>query len=48
MTDPAMQVRVIERGAIPDPRGPIEWGEFVKAEIAKWGDIAKRANIRLD
>jgi tripartite-type tricarboxylate transporter receptor subunit TctC len=48
MTDPAMQARVIERGAIPDPRGPAEWGEFVKAEIAKWGDIAKKANIRLD
>ncbi|CAN0382710.1 unnamed protein product, partial [Phaeothamnion confervicola] len=48
MTDPAMQVRVTERGAIPDPRGPAEWGEFVRAEIAKWGDIAKRANIRLD
>jgi tripartite-type tricarboxylate transporter receptor subunit TctC len=48
MTDPGMQARVIERGAIPDPRGPAEWGEFVKAEIAKWGDIAKKANIRLD
>lgn len=48
MTDPAMQARVIERGAIPDPRGPAEWGEFVKAEIAKWGDIARKANIRLD
>ena len=48
MSDPAMQARVIERGAIPDPRGALEWGEFVKAEIAKWGDIAKKANIRLD
>lgn len=48
MSDPAMQARVIERGAIPDPRGAAEWAEFVKAEIAKWGDIAKKANIRLD
>jgi tripartite-type tricarboxylate transporter receptor subunit TctC len=48
MTDAGMQARVIERGAIPDPRGPVEWSEFVRTEIAKWGDIAKKANIRLD
>ncbi len=48
LSDPAMQSRIVERGAIADPRGSAEFAEFVKAEIAKWGDIAKRANIRAD
>ena len=48
LMDPAMQARIVERGAIPGPSGPAEFTEFVKAEIAKWGDVAKKAQIRLD
>ena len=48
LLDPAMQARVVERGAIADPRGPAEFAAFVKDEIAKWGDIAKKANIKAD
>ncbi len=48
LLDPAMQARIIERGAIADPRGPAEFTTFVKAEIVKWGEIAKKANIRAD
>jgi tripartite-type tricarboxylate transporter receptor subunit TctC len=48
LMDPAMQARIVERGAIPDPRGPAEFTEFVRAEIAKWGDVAKKAQIKLD
>ena len=48
LADPAMQERIVTRGAIPDPRGPREFGEFVRAEIVKWADIAKRASIKLD
>lgn len=48
LLDPAMQARIIERGAIADPRGPAEFAAFVKAETTKWGDIAKKANIRAD
>ena len=46
LTDPAMQQRIIERGAIPDPRGPKEWGDFIAAEIVKWGEIVKKANLK--
>jgi tripartite-type tricarboxylate transporter receptor subunit TctC len=46
--EPAMRERIIERGAIPDPRGPKEFGEFVAAEIVKWGEIVKRANLKAD
>jgi tripartite-type tricarboxylate transporter receptor subunit TctC len=46
LTDPAMQQRIIDRGAIPDPRGPKEWGDFIAAEIVKWGEIVKKANLK--
>ncbi len=48
LLDPAMQARIVERGAIADPRGTAEFAAFVKAEVVKWGDIAKKANIRAD
>ena len=48
LLDPTMQARIIERGAIADPRGPVEFAAFVKAEIQKWGEIAKKANIKAD
>lgn len=48
LSDPAMQTRIVERGAIADPRGTAEFAAFVKAEITKWGDIAKQANIKVD
>ena len=48
LSDPAVQARIAERGAIADPRGPAEFAAFVKEEIAKWGDIAKKANIKAD
>ena len=48
LSDPAMQSRIVERGAIADPRGTAEFNAFVKAEITKWGDIAKQANIKVD
>jgi tripartite-type tricarboxylate transporter receptor subunit TctC len=35
LADPAMQARIVERGAIADPRGPAEFTDFVKAEIVK-------------
>ena len=48
LLDPVMQARIVERGAIADPRGPAEFAAFVKAEITKWGEIARKANIRAD
>ena len=48
LADPAMRERIIERGAIPDPRGPKEFSEFVSAEIAKWGEIVRRAKLKAD
>ena len=46
LADPVMQQRIIDRGAIPDPRGPREWTDFVSAEIVKWGEVVRRANVK--
>ena len=48
LANPAMRERIIERGAVPDPRGPKEFGEFVAAEILKWGEIVRRANLKAE
>ena len=48
LNDPGMQQRILERGAVVDARGPKEWTAFVNAEIAKWADIARRANVKAE
>ena len=48
LADPGLRDRIIERGAIPDPRSPREFGDFVAAEIVKWGEIVKRANLKAE
>ncbi|HUN69580.1 MAG TPA: tripartite tricarboxylate transporter substrate binding protein [Burkholderiales bacterium] len=48
LADPAMRERIIERGAVPDARGPREFADFVTAEIAKWGEIVRRAKLKAD
>ena len=48
LREPQMRDRIVERGGIPDPRTPQEYGEFIKAEIAKWGEVARVAKVRLD
>ena len=46
VNDPAMQQKMIDRGAVPDARGPQEWSRFVHEELVKWAQVAKRANIQ--
>ncbi len=48
LNDPSMQEKLVSRGTIPDARGPREFEAFVRAEVSKWSEIARRANIRLD
>ena len=45
---PAVRDKLIEMGL--DPRGgtPEEFAEFIRTEVAKWSDVAKRANVRAD
>ena len=45
-TPSAIVERILDRGTVPDPRGAGEWSAFVEAEVAKWGDIARRAKMK--
>jgi len=45
-SDPKFQAELIEKGLIPDTRDAKAWSDFVRSELAKWSEGAKRANIR--
>ena len=48
LNEPAMRERIIERGAIADPNTPQQFADFIRAEIVKWGEVARVANVKLD
>ena len=48
MNTPEMKTQVINNGADPMAMGPREFGEFLQRESAKWGQVAKVANLRID
>jgi tripartite-type tricarboxylate transporter receptor subunit TctC len=45
---PAMNKRMIDNGYEPVGGTPEKFGEFIRAEIAKWAPVVKAANIRVD
>lgn len=48
LREPALHDRIIALGAIPDPRTPQQYAEFIRAEIAQWGEVARVAKVKLD
>lgn len=48
LRDPAIAARMVQLGGFPDPGTPEEFARFVNAEIAKWREVARAANVRLD
>jgi tripartite-type tricarboxylate transporter receptor subunit TctC len=38
--------RMLADGAVPAPSGPGEFSAYMKAELAKWGDVVKVAGIK--
>jgi tripartite-type tricarboxylate transporter receptor subunit TctC len=45
---PEVAARIRELGAIPSGLGPAEFGAFQRAEFAKWGEVIRNANIRVE
>ena len=41
-----MKARLIDLGGTAFPGAPSEFGAFVAAETAKWGDLVKKADIK--
>jgi tripartite-type tricarboxylate transporter receptor subunit TctC len=48
LADPAMQAKFLERGLVPDQAGQREWTEFFHKEYAKWGEVVRRANVKVE
>jgi tripartite-type tricarboxylate transporter receptor subunit TctC len=48
ISTPEMRKRMIENGYEPVGGPPEKFGEFIKAELAKWAPVVKAANIRVD
>jgi tripartite-type tricarboxylate transporter receptor subunit TctC len=46
--DAEMHKRMIANGYEPVGGPPEEFGEHIRAELAKWGPVVKRANIKVD
>jgi len=38
----------LAQGAEVDPAGPAEFGRFIESEAAKWANVVKKANIKMD
>jgi len=48
LRDPAVAKRLEEMAVLPDPGTPEEFGAFVRAEIVKWREVVRLANVRLE
>jgi len=48
ISDGEMRKRLIANGYEPVGGAPEKFGEHIHAEIAKWGPVVKRANVRVD
>jgi tripartite-type tricarboxylate transporter receptor subunit TctC len=48
LSDDSTAKAMIAAGAEPKPGSPEEFGKFVRDEIAKWRDLIKTANIKLE
>jgi tripartite-type tricarboxylate transporter receptor subunit TctC len=46
--DPRVAARFIELGGTADPLTPASFASFVRAEIVKWREVARAADVRLD
>jgi tripartite-type tricarboxylate transporter receptor subunit TctC len=48
LRDPELRERMLVQGAELVGNSPEEFGQFVRAEMDKWGGLAKRLNLRAD
>ena len=48
MSDPVIQQRLVENGLMVDNMPRDEWIAFARKTLVQWGDVARRANIKVD
>ena len=45
---PAMKQRLQDLGFVVEGRPPAATGEFLRAEVARWGEVIRTADIRVE
>lgn len=48
LNEPEMRKRIVDRGAIPAPSTPQQTADFIRADTAKWGEVARTANVKVE
>lgn len=48
ITDPVLRPRLMDQGLVPVGMPPAEFRRFLEADIAKWREVVRAANIRAD
>ncbi|MCK8786724.1 tripartite tricarboxylate transporter substrate binding protein [Roseomonas sp. NAR14] len=48
LREPRVVARMQELGGTADPQTPAQFAAFIRDEIAKWREVARAANVRLD
>jgi tripartite-type tricarboxylate transporter receptor subunit TctC len=48
LADPKMRARLADLGGTPIPGSPADYGRMLAAEIEKWGNVIRSANIKLE
>ena len=48
LADPKMRARLADLGGTPIPGSPEDYGRMLAAEIEKWGNVIRSANIKLE
>ena len=46
--DPAIRAKIEEQGAEPVGNTPEQFEAYIRSEIARWGEVVRRANVSLD
>ena len=47
VSQPAMKQALLQLGFVPQPRGPAEFGAYLKSEVERWAKIIRDANIQI-
>ncbi|MBR0680924.1 tripartite tricarboxylate transporter substrate binding protein [Roseomonas eburnea] len=48
LTDPGLRQRLLDQGLVPVGMPPTEFRSFLEADIVKWREVVRVANIRVD
>jgi len=48
LRDPAVTKKIEDMGAVADPLTPDQFGQFVRSEVAKWREVARAGNVKLE